>query len=652
MSKRKFEGEFQRMGSIGDNKDSFIRNTQETDNYQSEVDPNDRISVELWNKFNEEDIKNMPMIDDYSNEHTAAQWLTWYVRIAQRYNQIDSHLGWNFLTNINEENQEALINQTLIRAPFTKLSLTAAKKFNEYMKYSQNEDLKRMFGRLALGTINNNEDDLKRTSQLQAELEDIYATTKVCESNDPEKCYTLSPYLERSMQIEKDYDRLIWAWKGWHDSCGNKVRPVYIPYINLLNKNTKENGYKDLSEPWIAEYEMGDTEEFEEIIDQLLNDTIPLYEQLHAYVRGRLCSIYPNRFNCHGPIPAHILGNMWAQQWNDRFDDLIPYPDAPLVNITGALIERGYTVHRMFTTAESFFTSIGLYPMTPKFWIRSLFEKPTDRDVVCHASAHFMQYQDDFRVKMCTEVNDDHFDTVHHELGHIEYFMAYDRNQPYVYQEGANAGFHEAIGDTIGIFAISPTHLITLGFLDENVVNSHYEINYLLRLALQKVAFLPFAYVMDKYRFLLFRDEIDHENDELNSIWWTLRIKHGGIMPPVPRNDKENFDAGAKYHIPSNVPYLRYFIAHILEFQLYRSMCQLQGVTERFHMCDIYGNKHVGEKLKDMLDMGNSKSWPEVLQSLNGETKLDSGAILDFFQPLYEWLKKENDARGYPVGWD
>ncbi|CAF2854948.1 unnamed protein product [Rotaria sp. Silwood2] len=599
------------MGSIDNNKRSFIHNSQERNHYQSEIDPNDRISVELWNKLNEEDIKNIPIIDDYSNEHTATQWLTWSARIAQRYNQID----------------KALINQTLIRASFTKLSLTAAKKFNEYMKYSQNEDLKRIFGRLALGTINNNEDDLKKTSQLQAEFEDIYATTKVCESNDPEKCYTLSPYLERSMQIEKDYGRLIWTWKGWHDSCGNK-------------------------EPWIAEYEMGDTEEFEEIINQLLNDTMPLYEQLHAYVRGRLCSIYPNRFNCHGPIPAHILGNMWAQQWNDRFDDLTPYSDAPLVNITGALIERGYTVHRMFTTAESFLTSIDLYPMTSKFWTRSLFEKPTDCDVVCHASAHFMQYQDDFRVKMCTEVNDDHFDTVHHELGHIEYFMAYDRNQPYVYQEGANAGFHEAIGDTIGIFAISPTHLITLGFLDENVVNSHYEINYLLRLALQKVAFLSFAYVMDKYRFLLFRDEINHENDELNSIWWTMRMKHGGIMPPVPRNDKENFDAGAKYHIPSNVPYLRYFIAHILEFQLYRSMCQLQGVTERFHMCDIYGNKYVGEKLKNMLDMGNSKSWSEVLQSLNGETKLDSGAMLDFFQPLYEWLKKENHARGYPVGWN
>ncbi|CAF4396946.1 unnamed protein product [Rotaria sp. Silwood2] len=599
------------MGSIDNNKRSFIHNSQERNHYQSEIDPNDRISVELWNKLNEEDIKNIPIIDDYSNEHTATQWLTWSARIAQRYNQID----------------KALINQTLIRASFTKLSLTAAKKFNEYMKYSQNEDLKRIFGRLALGTINNNEDDLKKTSQLQAEFEDIYATTKVCESNDPEKCYTLSPYLERSMQIEKDYGRLIWTWKGWHDSCGNK-------------------------EPWIAEYEMGDTEEFEEIINQLLNDTMPLYEQLHAYVRGRLCSIYPNRFNCHGPIPAHILGNMWAQQWNDRFDDLTPYSDAPLVNITGALIERGYTVHRMFTTAESFLTSIDLYPMTSKFWTRSLFEKPTDCDVVCHASAHFMQYQDDFRVKMCTEVNDDHFDTVHHELGHIEYFMAYDRNQPYVYQEGANASFHEAIGDTIGIFAISPTHLITLGFLDENVVNSHYEINYLLRLALQKVAFLSFAYVMDKYRFLLFRDEINHENDELNSIWWTMRMKHGGIMPPVPRNDKENFDAGAKYHIPSNVPYLRYFIAHILEFQLYRSMCQLQGVTERFHMCDIYGNKYVGEKLKNMLDMGNSKSWSEVLQSLNGETKLDSGAMLDFFQPLYEWLKKENHARGYPVGWN
>ncbi|CAF4975132.1 unnamed protein product, partial [Rotaria sp. Silwood1] len=438
--------------------------------------------------------------------------------------------------------------------------------------------------------------------------------------------------------------------KGWHDGCGNKIRSVYLPYIDLLNKNVKENGYHDLAESWITDYEMGSVVEFEGIIDQILKDIMPLYEQLHAYVRGRLCSKYPNRFDCNGPIPAHILGNMWAQMWNDRLDDVIPYPDTPLVNITDVLIKKQFSIDQMYTTAESFFTSIGLYPMTPKFWARSMFRKPTDRDVVCHASASDMGYHDDYRVKICTEINDDYFYTIHHEMGHVEYYMAYSENQPYAYRGGANSGFHEAIGDTIGMFAISPAHLIKLGFLQEEAVNSHYEINFLLRLALQKVAFLPFSYVMDKYRFLLFRNEI-HREHELNSKWWALRIQHGGIMPAAPRNDEINFDAGAKYHIPSNVPYLRYFIAHILQFQFYRAMCRLQGVTKRLHMCDIYGNKDVGEKFKEMLSMGCSKSWSEILESLTGENKLESKAMLDYFQPLYNWLKMENLARGYPVGW-
>ncbi|CAF3991984.1 unnamed protein product [Rotaria sordida] len=623
---------------------------QELENYETEVDPNDHVNIELWNKLNEEDMKQMPEINDYSNEIIAQEWLKWYLRIAERYSQINILLEWNYDTNITEENQKVITAQSLITAQFSRLVLPIAKKFNEYMKYSKNDDLKRIFGRLASSIFSNNDDDVRKTSELYGQLGDLYSTTKVCELNDDKKCYTLAPYLERLMQIEKDYDRLIWAWKGWHDESGNKIRPVYLSYIDLLTKDAKENAYDDLAEYWIQDYEMGNVTEFEGIIDQILKDTMSLYEQLHAYVRGRLCSMYQNRFNCSGPIPAHILGNMWAQTWNDRFDDIIPYPDAPLLNMTEVLIEKNYSIHQLFTIAESFFTSISLYPMTPKFWARSMFEKPTDRDVVCHAAAYDMGYHDDYRVRMCTEINDDHFYTIHHELGHVEYFMAYGKNQPYIYRSGANAGFHEAIGDIIGTFAVSPAHLIKLGFLDEKDVNSHYEINFLLRLALQKVAFLPFGYVMDKYRFLLFRDQIDREQ-ELNSQWWALRIKHGGIMAAVPRNDKINFDAGAKYHIPSNVPYLRYFIAHILQFQIYRAMCRLHGVTEQLHMCDIYGNEYVGEKFKEMLAMGNSKPWSEILESLTGENKLEPQAMLDFFQPLYNWLKTENVARGYPVGW-
>ncbi|CAF4210380.1 unnamed protein product [Rotaria sp. Silwood2] len=647
---RQFTNELEEQTSINHNRENNNNNFKESENYETEVDPNDHVDIELWNKLNEQDMKNMPEINDYSDEIMAIKWLKWYVRIAQRYSQVSALLSWNYQTNITEENQKAITNENLIRSPFSRLTLPIAKKFNEYMKYSKNDDLKRIFGRLATGTVSNNNDDVKKSSKLHGQLEDIYATTKVCELNDDKKCYTLSPYLERVMQIEKDYDRLLWAWKGWHDGCGNKVRSVYLPYIDLLNKNVKENGYHDLAEHWIEDYEMGNVTEFEGVIDEILKDIMPLYEQLHAYVRGRLCSKYQNRFDCNGPIPAHILGNMWAQTWHDRLDEVIPYPDAPLINITKVLIEKRFSIHQLYTTAESFFTSIGLYPMTPKFWARSMFEKPSDRDAVCQASASDFRYHDDYRVKICTEINDNYFYTIHHEMGHIEYYMAYKENQPYVYRSGANSGFHEAIGDTIGIFAISPAHLIKLGFLDEEDVNSHYEINFLLRIALQKIAFLPFSYVMDKYRFLLFRDEIDRKH-ELNSKWWSLRIQHGGIMPPISRNDKINFDAGAKYHIPSNVPYLRYFIADILQFQFYRGMCRLQGVTKRFHMCDIYENKHVGEKFKEMLSMGDSKPWSEILESLTGENKLEPKAMLDYFQPLYDWLKMENLARGYPVGW-
>jgi peptidyl-dipeptidase A len=359
---------------------------------------------------------------------------------------------------------------------------------------------------------------------------------------------------------------------------------------------------------------------------------------------------------------------MWAQAWNSRFDDLIPYPDAPLIDMTRTLQEKKYSIHKMYTTAEKFFTSIGLYPMTPKFWARSMFQKPKDRSAVCHAAAMDFGYHDDYRVRICTEINDDNFYTVHHEMGHIEYYMAYTKEQPYIYRDGANSGFHEAIGDTIGMYAskffssfsrekyfildilVSPAHLVKLGFVNEEDITPHYEINYLMRLALQKVAFIPFSYIMDKYRFALFRNQINREY-ELNSMWWALRIEHEGIMAAVPRSDATNFDAGAKYHIPANVPYLRYFIAHILQFQFYRGLCRLQGVTKRLHMCDIYGNKDVGDKFKDMLGMGSSKPWAEILESLTGETKLEPQAMLDFFKPLHTWLKKENIKRNYTVGW-
>ncbi|CAF2074598.1 unnamed protein product [Rotaria magnacalcarata] len=615
----------------------------------NEIDPNDRVDVDRWNQLNDNDIKNMPPINDYSNEKTARRWLQWYSRISQRYYQVDTVLEWNYETNITEENEQAISKQSLISSPFDRLSLPMAKRFNEHMKYSRDEDLKVSFGRLSKNLISPNDEDVKQTSKLSSDLSRVYSTTKVCELNNDEICYNLSPYLERLMQVEKDYDRLLWGWQGWHDGCGNNIRPLYLPYIDLLDKSTKENGYKDLTEYWISDYEMGNDTVFESIIDQILQDIMPLYEQIHGFVRGRLCEIYPNRFDCNGPIPAHILGNMWAQQWHERLDDFMPYPETPLANITRILEEKKYTIKHMYRISENFFTSINLYSMTSKFWSLSMFTKPPDRDVDCQPSASDMGYHNDYRVKICTIADEDYLYTIHHEMGHVEYYMSYAK-QPFLYRDGANSGFHEAIGDTIGMYAISPTHLIKLDFIDEETITRHYEMNFLMRMALQKVVFLPYAYVMDKYRFALFRHQINHD-EELNAKWWEFRIRYGGIMPPVERNNRVNFDPGAKYHISTNTPYARYFIAHILQFQFYRAMCRLQGQTKRLHMCDIYGNKYVGERFKEMLAMGNSKPWSKVLKTLTGDTKLESQAVLDFFQPLHQWLKMENLARGYPVGW-
>jgi peptidyl-dipeptidase A len=358
---------------------------------------------------------------------------------------------------------------------------------------------------------------------------------------------------------------------------------------------------------------------------------------------------------------------MWAQIWIDRFDDVMPYSNAPLINLTRTLNENNYTIHRMYRTAEDFFTSIGFERMTSKFWTRSLFVKPNDRDVICQGAASNFDYHDDFRVRMCTQITDADFYTIHHEMGHIQYYMSYNRQQPYVYRDGANSAFHEAIGDTIGMYAskytagyhcsyvhmhclVSPEHLVRLGFLDRSSITSDYEMNFLLRMALQKVAFLPFAYVMDTYRFLLFGNQIDRQHD-LNSKWWTLRIQHSGIMPAVSRNNENNFDPAAKFHISMNVPYFRYFIAHILQFQFHRAMCRLKGHVEQLHMCDIYGRKDIGQRFKQMLAMGNGKSWQDILEYLTGERQLTSKAMLEYFQPLHQWLEQENRQRGYPIGW-
>ena len=342
-------------------------------------------------------------------------------------------------------------------------------------------------------------------------------------------------------------------------------------------------------------------------------------------------------------IPAHLLGNIWAQQWGNVFP-LVAEGDAdPGYDLTQLLVDAGYDEIQMVKTGEAFFTSLGFEPMPETFWERSLFTKPQDRIVQCHASAWDID-DEDFRIKMCIDITGEDFNTIHHELGHNFYQRAYKIHGP-IYQGGANDGFHEAIGDFIAL-SITPSYLVQLGLLDEEP-DASADIGLLLSQALDKIAFLPFSLVVDQWRWKVFSGEILPEN--YNAGWWALREQYQGVTPPVERTEAD-FDPGAKYHIPGNVPYMRYFLAHILQFQFHKAACDMAGWQGPVHRCTIYGNKEVGDRLNTMLEMGSSKPWPDALEAFTGTREMDGSAILAYFAPLKDWLDEKN--AGKQCGWD
>jgi peptidyl-dipeptidase A len=371
-----------------------------------------------------------------------------------------------------------------------------------------------------------------------------------------------------------------------------------------------------------------------------------LYESLHAYVRGQLRKKYGSEIvPARGPIPAHLLGNIWSQEWNNVYSLMESPKPAQSYDLTKILQERKTDAKGMVRYGEAFFTSLG-FPALPKtFWERSLFTKPADRDVVCHASAWDIDSKDDLRVKVCIQITEEDFRVIHHELGHNFYQRAYS-TQPPLFQNSANDGFHEAVGDTIAL-SVTPEYLKKIGLI-EVVPPASGDIDYLLQQALEKIAFVPFGLLVDKWRWEVFAGQVKPEN--YNKAWWELRRKYQGIVPPVERTEAD-FDPGAKYHVPSNTPYMRYFIARILQFQFQRALCREAGFSGPLHRCSIYGNKTAGEKLNKMLAMGQSKPWPEALEALTGEKKMDASALADYFAPLKTWLDEQNKANGYTVGW-
>ena len=482
---------------------------------------------------------------------------------------------------------------------------------------------------------------------LQAELSAItvgmeaaYGRGVYCPGGD-EECLSL-PQLERRLAEVRDTDELLDLWLGWR-AVAPPMRDSYTRFVELANAGARDLGFADLGELWRTGYDMP-PDAFTAELERLWDQVRPLYESLHCHVRAGLADEYGSAIvPPDEPIPAHLLGNMWSQTWANVFDLVAPRRTDPGYDLTDLLEDADVGEITMVRYGERFFSSLGFDPLPDTFWERSLFVQPADRDVVCHASAWNLDYGSDVRIKMCLDVNGEDFVTIHHELGHNYYQRAY-RDQSPLYRDGANGGFHEGIGDTIAL-SMTPDYLVEVGLLDEAPAADR-DIGLLLRLALDKVAFLPFGLLVDQWRWRVFSGEITPE--AYNEGWWDLRTEYQGVSPPAPRSEAD-FDPGAKYHVPANVSYTRYFLAHILQFQFHRALCEAAGHEGPLHRCSIYGSREAGERLQAMLEPGASRPWRDVLELGTGEREMDATAILDYFAPLRAWLDEQNAGRS--CGW-
>ncbi|MGE0239910.1 MAG: M2 family metallopeptidase [Parvibaculaceae bacterium] len=452
--------------------------------------------------------------------------------------------------------------------------------------------------------------------------------------------------IEEQMAVNRNPEQLQEMWTSWHDKVGAPMRADYRRLIEIANEGARELGYPDVGAMWRSQYDMP-AEDVARLTDKIWTDVKPLYDELHCYVRGKLNERYGDAVQARtGPIRADLLGNMWAQEWSGIYDIVAPAGAGDIgFDTTELLKAAGYDEKKMVEAGEGFFTSLGLAKLPDTFWKRSMFVKPADREVVCHASAWDIDNQDDLRIKMCIKVNAQDFTTIHHELGHNYYQRAY-KAQDFLHMNGANDGFHEAIGDTVAL-SITPEYLVQIGLLPKDKVPSaDKDIGLLLRQAMDKIAFMPFGLLVDKWRWGAFDGSVTPEH--YTAAWNELRLTYQGITPPALRSEAA-FDPGAKYHIPATTPYLRYFLANVLQFQFYKAACDESGWTGPLHRCSFYGNTEVGRKFNAMLEMGASKPWPDALAAFTGQRAISGDAIIAYFAPLQAWLKEQN--QGKSCGW-
>ncbi len=483
-------------------------------------------------------------------------------------------------------------------------------------------------------------DKRKELTTIATDLSGMYGAGKYCRGDD--NCLTGSE-LEGLMATTRDYDELLEYWTGWRQVSA-PMRDKYARYVELANEGANVLGYDDLGEKWRAGFDMTPAE-FQAETTKLWDQVKPLYDELHCAVRAKLGEVHgEDKVPQNGPIPAHLLGNMWAQEWAALYDLMEPYPGVGDIDVDSTLKTKNYSPQEMVRSAEAFYVSLGMPRLPDTFWERSQFVAPQDRDVVCHASAWGLDGGNDLRIKMCIKQTYDELRVIYHELGHNYYQGAY-KEQPTLFQGSAHSGFHEAIGDTV-VLSMTPGYLAEVGLVKSAEDDERAVINRQMQMALDSIAFLPFGKLIDEWRWGVFSGEITPEN--YNQSWWDMREKYQGIRPAVERSEAD-FDPGSKYHIPANVSYTRYFLARILQFQFHRSLCETAGHEGALHACSIYNNKDAGGKFYAMLQAGASQPWQDTLESMTGTREMDATAIIDYFAPLMGYLKEQNAGRS--CGW-
>jgi len=549
--------------------------------------------------------------------------------------------GWiaeNFITD-DTEAINAKVTQEV-----TDAAVRFAKESTKYEKVEVPADLRRQLNLLKLSLVMVTPSDPKEAeelTQITSRMDGMYGKGKWCpDPAKPDACHNIDD-ITKTLASSRNEAELRRTWEGWH-TISPPMRKDYARFVELSNKGARELGFADTGAMWRSKYDMP-PDDYSKELDRVWDQVRPLYLELHAYVRSRLRAKYGDIVPEKGPIPAHLLGNIWAQDWSNIYNLAAPEGADPGYSLDDILKKRQPSATDMVRMGERFYTSLGFDPLPKTFWERSLFVRPRDREVVCHASAWDIDMEADVRIKVCLTPTAEDFTTIHHELGHNFYQRAY-KSQPMIFRDSANDGFHEAIGDTIAL-SVTPEYLVKIGLLDK-APDASRDIGLLMTRALEKVSFLPFGLLIDQWRWKVFSGEIKPE--DYNKAWWDLRLKYQGVAPPTPRGE-EFFDPGAKYHVPDNTPYSRYFLAEILQFQFHRALSKIAGCTTPLHRCSIYESKEAGQRLNAMLSMGLSRPWPEALEALTGSRQMDASAILDYFAPLKTWL--DEHTKGLPIGW-